>query len=205
MAFRDFTAGNIRERLGLTFRDGVLFPDPPSAEVRPEFASFLNYGLDLAVAINTEKARSEFAIAPILLELRRTTGDQFQIFSGVEWSVEPARGLNGYCDFLLTWGATRHILTAPFAVVVEAKNDPLMSGLGQCMAAMYAAVLANRAEGTPDFPVYGTVTSGGSWKFLRIDDTQVTIDQGFYSTHDLPQLMGVLEFITRRPAALVAA
>lgn len=205
MAFRDFTAANVRDRLGLTFRDARLFPDAATPPVRPEFAAFLADGLDLAEAINTEKARSEFAIAPVLLEHRRATGGRFMLYSGVEWSVEPARGLNGFCDFLLTWGASQYVLTAPFAVVVEVKNDPLVNGLGQCMAAMYAAVLANRAEGWPEPTVYGTVTGGRSWKFLRIDDTRVTIDQDYYTVHDLPRLMGVLDLITRRPAALAAA
>lgn len=204
MAFRDFTVSNIHERLGLTFRDDQLFPTIAPVPVNQEFAAAVAYGLELATAINTEKARSEFAIAPILLELRRMSGDRFKLFSGVEWSVDPGRGLNGYCDYLLTWGATQYILTPPFAVIVEAKNEPVLNGLGQCMAAMYAAVLANRAEGVAEIPIYGAVTSGGGWKFLRIDDRNVTIDKDSYTSSNLPRLFGVLDQITRRPVALAA-
>lgn len=204
MAFRDFTPADLREQFRLTVRDGVLFPNVPPAAVRPEFAETLADGLDLATAINTEKARSEFAIAPTLLELRRMTGGRFKLFSGVVWSVAPDRGLNGFCDFLLTWGLSQYVLTAPFAVIFEAKNEPILDGLPQCMAAMYAATLANAAEGTPDLPIHGAVTSGREWKFLRIDGTAFTIDTPWYSTADLPRLMGVLDLITRRPAALAA-
>jgi hypothetical protein len=38
--------------------------------------------LFLAIAINTEKARSELIIAPVLLEVRRQLGFQIGFFSG---------------------------------------------------------------------------------------------------------------------------
>jgi hypothetical protein len=204
MAFRDFTVEVVRDRLGVSIRDGQLFPDAAPVQVRPDFAAVFADGLNLGTAINTEKALSEFAIAPVLLELRRMTGGRFKLFSGVTWSVDPDRGLNGVCDFLLSWGPSQHFMTAPFAVIVEAKNEPILNGLGQCMATMYAATLANTAEGTTGLPIYGAVTSGREWKFLRIDSAVVTIDTACYLGADLPRLMGVLDLITRRPAALPA-
>jgi hypothetical protein len=205
MAFRDFSLRDARSRLGLTVYDGDLFldPRPKPLPIRSEIADFVQYGSDLIEMSGTEKGKSEFVIAPILLELSRMSGRRFNLFSGVEWEFDRDRGLNGVCDFLLTWGPSQHYLTPPFAVVVEAKNRDFASGFGQCIAAMYAAVLANEQEGAT-FPVHGVVTYGLAWKFLRIDGTRVVIDRTQYLLSDLPELMGVLDFITRRPAALAA-
>jgi hypothetical protein len=41
----------------------------------------------------------------VLLELRRALNNSFSVFSGLEWEVDRDRGLNGYCDFILTRGA----------------------------------------------------------------------------------------------------
>lgn len=46
----------------------------------------------LAVAINTEKARSEFLIAPILAELKQIHPG-ISLFSGTEFTVDAAQGL----------------------------------------------------------------------------------------------------------------
>ena len=96
-------------------------------------------GVPLAMALNTEKARSEFLIAPVLLDVRRLFPGQASLFSGVLFDVDPVRGLTGYADFLLSRSGSQLVLTAPVVVVVEAKNDNLSSGLGQCLATMVAA------------------------------------------------------------------
>src|SRR5271155_3877233 len=123
MAFRDFTLPQIQEKLGLRVEDSDLFSAAPPLAVREEFAAFLRDGTALALANSTEKAKSEFIIAPVLLELRRMLGPKFVLFSGVEWEVDPERGLNGYCDFLIGQGPSQHILQAPYVAIVEAKND----------------------------------------------------------------------------------
>src|SRR5947209_5437647 len=119
MAFRDFTFPKVKDDLGLTFRDADLFSATPAVPVRPEFATMIRYGVKLASAISTEKAKSEFIIAPILLELWQRCGERFCLFSGVDWDVDSERGLNGYCDFLLTHGESQLILSTPFVAVVE--------------------------------------------------------------------------------------
>ena len=62
---------------------------------------------------------------------------------------DAARGLNGVCDFILTKSPLQHVLTAPFVTIIEAKNDNLRNGLGQCIASMVAAQLLNQAASTP--------------------------------------------------------
>jgi hypothetical protein len=85
--------------------------------LREEFAAALDEGATLALAVNTEKAKSEFIIAPLLLELRRSLGDRLGLFSGVELTVDPARGLNGVCDFIITRSARQFVLSAPLIAI----------------------------------------------------------------------------------------
>ena len=59
---------------------------------------------------------------------------------------------------------------------MEAKNDNLRSGLGQCIASMYAAQLFNQQSSTPIDAVFGVITTGSAWKFLRLQQAVVTLD-----------------------------
>ena len=90
--------------------------------------------------------------------------------------LDAARGLNGYCDFLLTKGESQYVLGAPFVAVVEAKKDLIPNGLGQCIAAMYAAQLCNLQAKAPIATVHGVVSTGSAWKFLQLQGKAVTID-----------------------------
>jgi hypothetical protein len=197
MAFSDFTFPRVQENLGLTLDLADLYSDVARVAVREELASMLAEGTSLALAINTEKARSEFIIAPILLELRRRLGGACSIFSGTELNVDPARGLNGVCDFIISSSRMLYVLTAPLLMVVEAKNDNVLNGLGQCIAAMVAANLFNEKAGRPIPIIHGAVTTGSVWKFLRLRESTVTLDLKEYYIDDPGKILGVLESLLR--------
>jgi hypothetical protein len=146
MAFQDFMFPQIIQDLGLVPADADLFSKVAPATVRPDFLAQILEGVNLASAINTEKARSEFIIAPALFELRRQHMGRFGLFSGIELDADAARGLNGVCDFIIARSPSQHVLSAPLITIIEAKNDNLRSGLGQCIAAMVAAQLFNQAS-----------------------------------------------------------
>ena len=55
----------------------------------------LQENVPLALDISTEKAHSEFIIAPVLLEVRRQLDHRISLFSGVEFNVNPEQGLRG--------------------------------------------------------------------------------------------------------------
>src|SRR2546421_12044922 len=124
MAFRDFSFPDVGRSLGLRIRDADLFSATPPQPVDEAIARFVKYGVQLALANSTEKAKSEFIIAPVLLELRRLAGGKIALFSGVEWEGDAARGLNGYCGFLLTRGGSEHGVRASFRARVRPKKDP---------------------------------------------------------------------------------
>ena len=165
-----------------------MLPVEPSAWLR----SILDETAALALAIHTEKARSELIVAPILVEVRRRAKQTVSLFSGVDFSVDPANGLSGVCDFIISQSPEQLFVNAPVLAIVEAKNDNIKSGLGQCIAEMIAAQIFNAREGTMIETVYGVVTTGSIWKFLRLQQTQVSIDRPEYYLDDLATILAML-------------
>lgn len=195
MAFQDFSFPQVEQDLGLTLTDADLFSQVPAIQVRAELLAQVIEGANLASAINTEKARSEFVIAPVLFELRRLHVGRLGLFSGIELNADPARGLNGVCDFVITKSPRQHVVSAPLITIVEAKNDNLRSGLGQCIASMCAAQLINQGAAVPIAAVYGAVTTGSAWKFLRLRNVEVTLDLVEYHIDNLGKILGILGHI----------
>jgi hypothetical protein len=152
----------------------------------------LNEFVPLANAINTEKARSELIIAPVLLEVRRHFNFQVGFFSGTEFNVEPTIGLNGYCDYILTASKEMYEIYAPVVTLVEAKNENIKSGLGQCIAEMIAAQRFNQQNETPIDTIYGAVTTGMIWKFLKLDRQTAFIDLSDYFIKEVDKILGIL-------------
>lgn len=194
MSFQNFSFPQVQQDLGLTLEETDLYSNAPTLPLRDEFAAALTEGATLALAVNTEKAKSEFIIAPLLLELRRSLGDRFGLFSGVELTVDPGRGLNGVCDFIITRSAKQFVLSAPVIAIVEAKNDNLRSGLGQCIASMYAVQLFNQ-QSAPSIEieaVFGVITTGSAWKFLRLQQATLTLDVKEYYIDNAGKILGIL-------------
>ena len=192
MSYRDFTFPEVETQLGLTLETVRVFAEIAPITPRPDFLETLARGVTLAQGIMTDKARSEFIIGPLLLELRRLRQDGNAVFSGVEFNVDATAGLNGYCDFLITRSPRLYIVTAPVVAVAEAKNDDVISGLGQCIAAMRAAWLFNTKKGVPVTQVFGASTTGTNWKFLRLRDTLLTLDLDEYFISDVGRILGIL-------------
>jgi hypothetical protein len=169
-----------------------LFAD--TLEVQPsEFLQqTLKENLALALAINTEKARSEMIIAPILIEIRKKMQGKISLFSGTEFNVDSSRGLNGTCDFLMSLDSEQLFIKAPVFAIVEAKKENVNGGLGQCIAEMLAAQIFNQQEGNNISVIYGAVTTGNIWKFLRLETNQVFIDLSEYLISNLSLILGIL-------------
>jgi hypothetical protein len=192
MSYRDFTFPDVVQKLGLTVRTERLFADVVSVALLDDFRSRLDESVSLATALNTEKARSEFILAPIFLEFRRLSAHKHGVFSGVEFNVDQAAGLNGYCDFLITRSPMVFFVTAPVVAVAEAKNNNLTSGLGQCVAEMRAAWLFNQQKREAVSQVFGATTTGTEWRFLRLRGTELVIDETEHSVRQPGLLMAIL-------------
>ncbi len=131
-------------------------------------------------ALFSEKARSEFIIAPVLQAFRRSNMEHFSIFSGYEFNIDKSIELNGFCDFILSAVPYSLTIEAPTFLVVEAKKmEPDVNDLAQCGAEMYAARIFNEREGKPQSAIYGCATSGFSWAFLKLEGQILSIDPNY--------------------------
>ena len=188
MPYTDFDPASVEERLGLGVRPDRLFPSLLPAPVPTWLTDHLERITGLALI--TEKARAELLVLPVLLAARDLSGRALAIFSGQRMDVDPARGLAGECDFLLSRQQAVPILRAPVVAVVEAKRGDIEAGLGQCIAQMVGARLFNERAGRTA-RIYGCVTSGEDWQFLRLDDQEVIYDTTRRYISDLDELLGV--------------
>ena len=195
MAYSDFkTLKAAKEKFSLTVREqtdlfaGIL-PQPPSENL----TTHLKETIPLALSINTEKARSELMITPVLLEVRRRSTPMLGFFSGIDFTVDENLGLNGYCDYVLSRSSDQLTLNAPVIMIVEAKNENIKNGLGQCLAAMVAAQRFNQQEQTDIATLYGAVTTGEVWKFLMLQGNIALVDLlDYYLPRDLDRILGIL-------------
>ncbi len=192
MSFRDFSFTDVESRLGLTLTMESLFAAVPAITPRQELLDTLDEGAEMSQGVNGEKAKSEFLIAPVLMEFRRLRERRNAVFSGVEFNVDAKQGLNGFCDYLITRSPRQIIVTAPVIAVAEGKNDDVTPGIGQCIAGMRAAWLFNEQKNEPVQQVFGASTTGRQWKFLRLQDTQVTLDTDDYYIPDVGKILGIL-------------
>ena len=96
-------------------------------------------------------------------------------------------------------------ITAPVMMITEAKNDSVMGGLGQCAATMVAAQRFNRGRNPDVTTIYGCVSNGLDWKFLRLDGTTLAIDLDDYVIHDPGRILGIiLHFVGLAPITAAA-
>jgi hypothetical protein len=177
MVYSNFTLAKVNADFGLTVDETQnLFADIKAVKPSAILTVTLQEYLSLATAIGTEKARSEFLIAPVLTEVRRQVNYQISLFSGTDFNVDLEKGLIGYCDFLLSASREQFFISVPVITIVEANNENIIGGLGQCVAEMVAAQIFHQRQGI-DIPlIYGVVTSGTTWRFLTLSENNVCID-----------------------------
>ncbi|HBK22982.1 MAG TPA: hypothetical protein DDZ60_10895 [Planktothrix sp. UBA10369] len=193
MAYSDFKFQDIIKQFDLNLSENIdLFAEVPEVEPSEILKVFLKENTPLALDINTEKARSEMIIAPILLEVRRQVNYRIGLFSGSEFNVAPEKGLNGICDFLISLSSENLFIKSPIVALVEAKKEDIKSGLGQCVAEMLAAQLFNQQENNPIPVIYGAVTSGNIWRFLQLENQTVYIDTVEYYINQIGKILGIL-------------
>lgn len=193
MSFRDFDIPKVQADFGLLVdTTKSLFAGVPPVPISDELARYWGQVLPLGLALITEKGRSELVTAPLLAQVWHRSRRQVAMISGVEWTVDAAVGLNGVADFLLCRSPMLYFVSAPVLVAVEAKRDSIPDGLGQCAAEMVAAQRFNQKAGKPIDPIYGCVTTGSVWKFLRLTGTQLDIDIDEYSISQPDRILGVL-------------
>ncbi len=194
MAYSDFDLKKVRSTFNLDIIESEnLFSYVENVQISAFLSEILKQNVPLALAIGTEKASSELIIINIFLELRRQLNISF--FSGIDFNVDKDKGLNGYCDFILSKSPEQFFLDVPIIAVVEARNERITSGLGQCIAEMVAAGIYNQRESKALSCIYGAVTTGHAWKFLKLQDRIIYIDIVDYYINDPSKIIGILTYM----------
>jgi len=192
MSYSEFTFTQLIQTFNLTIQEKIeLFPKK-IVEIDPFFKKYLENNIPLALAIGTEKAKSEMLIAPILIEVRRILNNQISLFSGIDFNVDGEKGLNGFCDFLISASPQQLYVDSPVIMLVEAKNDNLKNGLAQCIAEMVAADFFNKKAEKQLNEVYGIVTTGNQWLFMRLQNNCVDIDLNEHYINAPEEIIGIL-------------
>jgi hypothetical protein len=195
MAYNTFTLELAKNQFSLTIINERFCDSLPIAEPQLEFTIVFNDLLELAEGARTEKAKSELLVTPILAQATKLSGGTVKLFSGEEFNVDPEKGLNGFCDFLFSRSANPYTIDAPVFMLVEAKRGEIEFGLGQCVAEMIAAQLYNQSQEQIIPVIYGCVTSGRLWQFLKLEGDNVTIDPDNYPLMPIHKVLGILKSI----------
>lgn len=194
MAYSNFTKDELKKKFGVKIKDASLF----GGKIRHiEPSSWLIETLTRLqkIGFSTEKERSERLVTPILAELHQLNNWSFKIYSGQIMNADDNAGLNGECDFLLAYGDVSSILETPIFSITEAKKNDLDTGIIQCSAQLIGAKIFNEKEGYDSPLLFGCSTTGVDWRFIRYENNMILWDQPTYTLGNLPELLGVLQFI----------
>jgi hypothetical protein len=193
MSYSDFTLKKVKQKLKIkVVEDKDLFSQIKEIKVSDYLSTTLKYNLPLALAVGTEKARSELIIVNVLLEVRKLLKEKMSFFSGINLDVDKEKELNGFCDFIISKSPEQFYLNAPIITIVEAKNENITGGLGQCIAEMFASSIFNDKEGEHLPKIYGAVTTGNIWRFLEYQNNTAFIDLIEYHITNVNKIAGIL-------------
>ena len=201
MAYSNFTLDTVEETFQLKKTEAAgVFADIEPVEPSVDLTKELKKKVPIAVALRTEKARSELIVVNVLVELREHFEQRISFFSGIDFNVEPENGLTGVCDFLVSLSPDQFSLKSPIIIIVEAKNADPANGLGQCVAEMLAAQRFNAERGNDIQRVYGTTTTGTEWLFLKLEEQKLYVDMDIYQIKQCGEILGILTSMVEQKA-----
>jgi hypothetical protein len=195
MSYSSFSIEEVEIKFDLNINSAIFLPEVKLISPSSGLAQSLERGLRLVKRSVSEKAKSEFIIAPLLLELESLLIDKISVFSGDDFTVDRELGLNGICDFLISRFPAQFVIKAPVIAIVEAKKGVLKDGWGQCIAELVAAQKFNHSRGQNVPVIYGIVTSGILWQFMKLEDRTVTVEPDEYPLQPIDRILGILHWL----------
>ena len=192
MAYGDFSFEDIEQKFGIKNKVKRLFDDFPPIMPSERLIEALEMANELPV--RSEKAKSETIVFPVLIELRKLNNKFFTIYSGDNLNVDEAQGLRGECDFILSKDVGSFSINYPILQIVEAKKNDLELGIPQCAAQLIGAKIFNERKGIFLDSIYGCVTTGNEWIFLKLE-TDILIDTRIYYLNEIEEILSVFQHI----------
>ena len=193
MAYSDWTLETVKKAFHLEEVNAAgIFSDVEPVAPSAHLTTTLERNVPLAFAMGTEKAKSELIVSAVLVELWEHFNRSISFFSGIDFNVDAENGLTGVCDFLVSLSPAQFHLEAPAIILVEAKRDNLTAGLGQCVAEMIAAQCFNAERENDISCIYGALTSGIDWVFLKLEGKKLQLDMAAYQIAQCDKILGIL-------------
>ena len=186
--FSQITQTELETEFGISIVGGRFLPEVEPWIIPAWLEHTLAYRRNSFATMRTEKSISEALIAPILMAVEEKYRDKITIFSGEPLITED---LAGVCDFLITKVPIAISPRESYFVLVEAKRQDLFSGIPQCVAEMYAAQILNENTDT----VYGCVSIGIDWIFIKLEGKIATIDPTIFTITEVDKILGVFGWI----------
>ncbi len=187
-AFSQITQTELENEFGISIVGGRFLPEVEPWIIPSWLEHTLAYRRNSFATMRTEKSISEALIAPILMAVEERYRDKITIFSGEPLITED---LSGVCDFLITKVPIAISPRESYFVLVEAKRQDLFSGIPQCVAEMYAAQILNENDDT----VYGCVSIGVQWIFIKLEGKVATTDPTIFTITEVDKILGVFGWI----------
>ncbi len=192
MSYSDFTLRDLQNKFGIKNHVAHLFdklePIMPSDWLKTTLFKTAQ------LPARSEKSKSETIVFPILLEIRDRNNNFITIYSGENLNTDDDNGLKGECDFIITKDVGTFDLNCPIIQVVEAKKNDIDIGVPQCAAQMLGAKIFNEKNNSPVEFIYGCVTTGEEWLFLKLGKDLI-IDKRKYFLIELGELLAVFQQI----------
>ena len=195
MSYKSFTFQQLKDRFGLDISLSPILSNTKLIPLEPSPWLWRAIEISSNTAVTTAKERAERIISPVLLECREKNNRKFSIFSGWSFEVDVSRGLHGECDFLLSDVPFDFEIKVPFFAVRETKGGEIESCLPQCAAQMVAAQLFNERQQNSKPAVFGCVSTGVVWRFLKLEENHLIIDDDVYYIDNVPLVLGALQKI----------
>lgn len=190
MAYSKFNLILVKKQFDLRDKSVNLFE--PLQLVEPSSWLLETLETTKSIAYFSEKSRSETIVMPILAEVRKRHNNSFAIYSGAILDIDKKKGLNGEIDFILGRATQNFEVEAPLFCLLEAKDNDIEMGIGQCAAQMIATRMLNEKEGYEIKDIYGCVTTGEDWQFLKLVDNILYLDNRRYYLRNLNEILAVL-------------
>jgi hypothetical protein len=193
MAYSDFkTLHQVETAFGIQHRRaallGAIKPVQPSANLLQDIQEASEW------PVRSEKSRSEMLVVPVLKELRAINNKTITVYSGEPLDIDKAKGLRGECDFIIGKEVGSLEVRQPILQIVEAKKNDFDLGIPQCAAQMIGARMFNQQSQVPTDVVFGCVTTGNDWLFLKLN-SELQIDTTYYYLRNPPELLGAFQQI----------
>lgn len=191
--YSSFSLSGVKKQFGLKSVRGIIFDNLEPIQPSEWLLDSLARASEMAIV--SEKSRSEWIVSPIMVEVKYRNKDRMNILSGENMNVAKDQSLTGECDFIFVKDPYTISVESLIFCLVEAEKHDIIGGLGQCTAQMVGARMINEQDGVNYPVIYGCVTTGSDWQFLKLENQLITVEKNLKYINELPYLLGTFQRI----------